>query len=358
MRKVAVSAGVALASFASVASAQSNVTLYGVADVGVEFATHVPSATSSGSNAMRVSSGNMSTSRWGMRGAEDLGAGLKALFELESGISLDTGNQNGANGKLFDRVALVGLASKDFGTVTLGRQATLVYDVGLQLDPMAFAPRYSLYRNDDAIAGRADNAIKYRVKFGGVTASAFYSFARTGAGEIPGNPKVDREMSGALTYDTGNLSVGVVYDQSQGTTVGTADQTDRRVLTGATYDFGSIKAFAGYRWLNGNVSSTAPARSNLYWAGVRYSPTGPVTLSGAVYYTDDRHSGADPVMFVASADYAFSKRTDAYLNMGFTRNKNGSQLGLVGYNSRTGTPTSVVPGKNQFGAVMGLRHKF
>ncbi len=130
------------------------------------------------------------------------------------------------------------------------------------------------------------------------------------------------------------------------------------MLAGATYDIGRIKAFAGYRWLNGNVSSTAPASSNLYWAGVRYSPTGPVTLTGAVYYTDDRHSGADPILFVASADYAFSKRTDAYFNAGFTRNKDGSQLGLAGYNSRTGEPTSVVPGKNQFGAVIGLRHKF
>ncbi|MFX7140466.1 porin, partial [Acinetobacter baumannii] len=70
------------------AYAQSSVTLYGVADVGIEYLSNVPSP-SGGSNLVRMSSGNMSTSRWGLRGTEDLGGGLKALFELESGFTLD-----------------------------------------------------------------------------------------------------------------------------------------------------------------------------------------------------------------------------------------------------------------------------
>lgn len=201
---------------AGTAFAQSNVTLYGVADAGIEYLSNAPSA-SNGSNLVRMSSGNMSTSRWGLRGSEDLGGGLKAVFELESGFSLDTAVLS-SSPRLFDRAALVGLGSK-YGLVTLGRQTTPIYDVGLQLDPMGFAPRYSLYRSDDIIAGRADNAVKYRGTFGGLTATALYSFSRTGGGEIPGNFKVDRNIGISLMYETGGLAVGAVYDEFRGSTV-------------------------------------------------------------------------------------------------------------------------------------------
>ena len=353
IRRGVVAAAVTL--IAGTAYAQSTVTLYGVADAGIEYLSNAPSARN-GSNLVRMSSGNMSTSRWGLRGSEDLGGGLKAVFELESGFSLDTGALNNSP-KLFDRSALVGLGSK-FGTVTLGRQTTPIYDTGLQLDPMGFAPRYSLYRSDDILAGRADNSIKYRGTFGGVTASALYSFSRTGGGEVPGNFKVDRNIGVSLMYETGGLAVGAVYDEFRGSTVATDERKDRRALVGASYAFGPAKAFLGYRWFNGNAGTLAASRANLYWAGLRYSMTPAMSLTGAAYYTDTRNSGADPLMFVVSADHAFSKRTDVYLNVAYARNKNGSQLGLNGYNSLSGAPTSVAPGKNQVGAVIGVRHKF
>ncbi|AVA33771.1 MULTISPECIES: porin [Cupriavidus] len=335
--------------------AQSSVTLYGVADAGIEYLSNVPSA-SGGSSQVRMTSGNMSTSRWGIRGVEDLGGGLKAIFELESGIAFDTGAQNNSS-RLFDRGAFVGLGSK-YGTLTLGRQTTPTYDTGLQLDPMGFAPRYSLYKSDDVLAGRADNAVKYRGKFGGLTATALYSTGRTGAGEVPGNYKVDRNLGASLLYEAGALMVGAAYDEFQGTTVATADRTDRRALIGASYAFGPARAFVGYRWYNGNVGTLPNNGSNLYWAGLRYSMSPALTLTGAAYYTDTRNSSADPIMFVASADYAFSKRTDVYMNVGYALNRGNSQLGMNGFNSTTGSPTNVVPGKDQTGVVMGIRHKF
>jgi predicted porin len=70
--------------FATTAFAQSSVTLYGVADAGIEYLSNVPSASPGGSNQVRMTSGNMSTSRWGLRGVEDLGGGLKAIFELKA----------------------------------------------------------------------------------------------------------------------------------------------------------------------------------------------------------------------------------------------------------------------------------
>ncbi len=91
---------------------------------------------------------------------------------------------------------------------------------------------------------------------------------------------------------------------------------DRRALVGVSYGIGPAKLYAGYRWLNGNISaSPTDTRSNLYWAGLRYQLTSALSLTGVAYYTDVRGSGADPLMFVASTDYAFSKRTDVYFNV-------------------------------------------
>lgn len=344
-----------LSLMAGTASAQSSVTLYGVADVGIEYLSNAPSA-SGGANLVRMASGNMSTSRWGIRGTEDLGRGLKAIFDLESGFSVDTGALNNSS-RMFDRAAFVGL-SGEFGRITLGRQTTPLYDTAVQLDPMGFAPRYSLYRSDDTLAGRADNAIKYRRTFSGLTVSALYSFGRTGAGEIPGHSKVDRNLGASLYYSSGAFAAGLVYDEYQGTSIATQDQRDRRVLAGGSYAFGPVKAYGGYRWLNGDVGARGAVRSNLYWLGLRYQATPALSLAGAAYYTDFRNSNADPMMFVASADYAFSKRTDLYLNVGYARNKNGSQLGLNGFNAATGVPGSVMPGDNQTGVVGGIRHRF
>ena len=130
------------------------------------------------------------------------------------------------------------------------------------------------------------------------------------------------------------------------------------MLVGASYAFGPAKAFIGYRWYNGNVGAMPTDRSDLYWAGLRYSVTPALKLTGAAYYTNMRNSGADPIMFVASADYAFSKRTDVYMNAGYALNRGNSQLGMNGFNAPSGSPTNVVPGKDQTGLVVGVRHKF
>ncbi|WP_454732915.1 MULTISPECIES: porin [Cupriavidus] len=341
-----------LCTAAGTALAQSSVTLYGVADVGVEYLSNAAAKGSKGS-AYRLSSGNMSTSRWGLRGIEDLGGGLKAVFDLESGFNLDDGGQGG--NRLFDRSAVVGLAG-DFGQVTLGRQTTPLYDTTIRLDPMGFAPRYSLFRSDAALAGRADNAIKYRRSVSGLTVTALYSFGRTGAGEVPGDNKVDRSLGGSLYYENDTFAAGLVYDEYQGTSVAARNQKDRRVALGASYAFGPLSPYAGYRWLNGDVGGEV--RSNLYWLGLRYKATPALSFSGAAYYTDFRNSNADPMMFAASASYVLSKRTDVYFNAAFARNKNGSELGLNGFNATTGAPNSVIPGRNQTGVVAGVRHRF
>ncbi|WP_423196426.1 MULTISPECIES: porin [unclassified Cupriavidus] len=353
------------------AIAQSSVTLYGVLDAGIEYKTGVGKGSRGGAE-VRMMSGGMSGSRWGLRGMEDLGRGLKGVFVLESGFNIDDGKSAQAS-RLFGRKAYVGLAG-NFGEVTLGRQETPFYAFGLRFDPMALA-NYSLATQDGAFAGRADNAIKYVGTFSGLTVNALYSFgANTGGGgfgEVPGQSKIGAETSLGLTYATGPLAVGVVFDQTNvGAPNGTyadlqrsADMKTRRAAVGASYAFGPAKAFAGYRWAKAYDFAVLPGTdgknsSNLYWLGLGYQILPAFSMTGAAYYQDVRGSGADPWTFVVSADYAFSKRTDVYWNMSYAANKNGSSMGVGASGiGGSGYGTAAV-GKNQFGTVIGLRHKF
>ncbi|KWR91618.1 porin [Cupriavidus sp. IDO] len=363
------------------AYAQSSVTLYGVVDAGIEYQNKQPgnaaTGLSGGHDVVRLTSGNQSGSRWGLRGVEDLGGGLKGVFVLESGFNVDDG-KSGQDNRLFGRQAYVGLSSQ-WGQLTLGRHQTPMYDFGLQFDPMAISTKYSITSQDGAFAGRADNSIKYIGTFGGLTANALYSAgSNTGgtagvfqgnAGEVPGSAKIGREYSLSLTYAGGPFAVGAVYDETNLGFVGNPDAVVRRASAAGSYAFGPAKAFAGYRWAKGVDLGTIPflgasvqaltgakASSNLYWLGLGYQITPAFSLTGAAYYQDFRGNKSDPWLFVATADYALSKRTDAYLSMAYAKNKNTSNLGVDGFGK-----TNVDANGNadsQFGAVVGIRHKF
>lgn len=343
------SAGLLAAGFAQ---AQTNVTIYGIADMGVEYLTNAARNGRSNDNVLRMSSGNLSGSRLGFRGTEDLGDGMKALFVLESGLDLDTGAL-GQGGRMFGRHAYVGLGS-GLGTVTLGRQQNSVYDLIIKYDPMSFSSRYSALMHDAAFAGRADNTIKYTGNFGPVTGTAFYSFGRDRDGETPGHSKVSRNIGGGLAYATGPFGVGAAYDQYQGNTIATESQSARRWALGSSYTVGPVKGFVGYRWLKDEIvaAGTPVVRSNMYWAGASLDATPALKLTGAAYYTNRKASNADPLSIVLSADYSFSKSTDTYLTVARARNKAGSNLGLNGFG------TTVIAGESQTGVVAGIRYRF
>ncbi|GMG89938.1 porin [Cupriavidus metallidurans] len=347
------------------AHADGSITLYGVVDAGVEYLTHVPNSAGGSSSVVRLSAGNLSTSRWGLRGSEDLGGGLKAIFTLENGFDLDTGNANQA-GRLFGRQAFVGLQNQ-YGSLTLGRHQTVLYDFSLTYDPMAIATRYSVLMHDKWMSGRADNSLKLTGKLGAVYYGLFYStgYDSKAGGEIPGDYKAGRNWSAAAGYDAGPLSARVVYDEVRGSTVATDDNRERRASIGASYNFGRGRAFAGYRWYYGDFA-TSSLRTNLYWLGASYQVTPAVTVTGAAYYTDVRNSSGDPYSFVLSGTYAFSKRTDLYAIAAYAQNSNGSAMGLSGFgpslNANATTLTAateqVGAGQNQFGAIIGIRHRF
>ncbi|MCO5401445.1 porin [Ralstonia soli] len=353
------------------AYAQSSVTLYGVVDAGLTYANKVPNGNGGGSSRVGLDSGGLSGSRWGLRGVEDLGGGLKGIFTLESGFNLDNGT-SAQGGRLFGRSAYVGLQGQ-WGQLTVGRHTNLFYDFGVNFDPMAIAGRYSLGAQDNFIgSGRADNSIKYLGTFGGLGVQALYSFNNNG-NEQAGLNKLGREWSLGATYAGGPFGLGVVYDQTNSATVATVDNKEQRAAIAGTYAFGPAKLYAGYRWYHANFATVAGngnLRSNLYWAGLGYQATPALSLTGTAYYQQFKNAaGGNPWLFVVGTDYALSKRTDAYFNVAYALNKSGSGLGVLNLNAAGYPGSSLASGDNVFsnttngngnqvGATVGIRHKF
>lgn len=343
------------------ACAQQAVELYGLIDVGVESLSH---ANAAGDSVVRMTGANMAGSRWGVRGQEDLGDGLKAVFNLESGFRPQTGASEvgGQTGRLFGRVATVGL-SGGYGTLLLGRQAIVMNDVMFQFDPMAFA-LYGLATLDGKFFGRVDNAVKYvSPVWSGLSTTAYYSLGAdtvNGEGEVAGHAAAGRAFGLGAVYAVGALNVGAVYDHANPTSVAKTilGNQDVRTVVAASYVAGPAKAYLGYRRLRSDVAGAPGVRSGLAWAGVGYLVTPLLKLTGALYRNDVEHSAADARTWVLNADYFLSRRTDVYA--GLSRVTNGGDGPTASNVGVTGGPDMVLPGAGagQTGMVVGIRHKF
>ncbi|WP_414446988.1 porin [Burkholderia sp. 22PA0099] len=185
--------------------AQSSVTLYGLIDEGINFTSNA-----GGHKAWQAVSGSTYGSRWGLRGVEDLGGGLSAVFRLENGFNVNTGGIN-QGGRLFGRVASVGIASRDYGSVTMGRQ----YDPTIDLwSPLTATGNWAgdianhPYDNDNSDYNyRIQNSVKYTSPtISGFTFEGLYGFSNE-AGAFADN----RAYSLAASYANGPILAAVAY---------------------------------------------------------------------------------------------------------------------------------------------------
>ncbi len=190
--------------------AQAGVNLYGIVDVGLRATAGLPGGTAA------VASGVDQTSRWGIRGQENLGGGWKAVFRLEGGINADTGAQSKSD-RLFDRQAWAGLDTS-YGQLAVGRQANLISDALLPVDPIgkrdaSFNPNINVAGLSNTAFGthafgrqygpsgyadnfyRLDNTVKYTATVGPWQARAAYS-----AGEVAGDAGASSSHGVALAY--------------------------------------------------------------------------------------------------------------------------------------------------------------
>ena len=338
------------------ASAQTNVQVYGLIDAGVEAVNH---AGPDDGSMVRVVSGGKNTSRWGLRGSEDLGGGLKAVFGLEGGIMLDTG---ASDGPLFKRQAYVGLEGA-YGRLVLGRSFTTTYELVIKFDPLGFAPNYS-WATSGAATGPSKfgmtTAFDNLVKYTGSTKSGDSSFtygATVGLGEQAGNASDGRKYSVGGSWFANGMGLMASYEQVNGLTQSATGNRDKTTAfhLGADYRTGPWRYTAGMRGykLASSKPATADLRGDTYWGGVSYV-AGKATLTGAVYHVNTKNlpaaRDADPTMVVARVLYALSKRTDLYLSAAHAKADNGQLVGLSRDDPGSGT--------TQTGVTAGIQHRF
>jgi predicted porin len=352
--------------------AQSSVTLYGVLDAGVERISNVSGTTASVTR-MPGQSGGSLPSRWGIRGSEDLGNGLKTVFTLESGISVDKGSNNtNQGGRLFGRQAFVGLAG-DWGQLSFGRQYTMYF--WSLLDGDLLGPSiYALGSLDAGIPGaRSDNTVAYKGTFSGVTLGATYSLGRDTtncAGELAGDAKACREVSLLAKYDDKDKRWGVAlaHDAQRGGTGGTggltlSSQTDKRTVVDGYAKWGDLKVAAGLIKRNnqGVVTTTVTPKSDLAYLEAGYALTSAFTVEGLwgrLKYKDSTDNSKATLTSVRGL-YALSKRTVAYVAAGRMSNKGSANLGVSGGTTPAdGASTAPGAGKGQSGLMIGMRHSF
>jgi predicted porin len=330
-----------------------NAQVYGLIDAGVESLNHANAAQNS---LTRVISGGKNTSRWGFRGTEDLGGGLKAIFGLEGGILLDTGNADGA---LFKRQAFVGLEG-DFGRLVLGRSFTTTYDFVILFDPLGYAPNYSWATSTNASGPSKygmTTAFDNLVKYSGSTGEFKYG-ATIGLGEQAGNAADSRKYSVATSWTHNGLAVMGAYEQINANILPATLRRDetRAFHLAADYRSGDWRLTAGMRGytLESGKAATADVRADTYWTGVSYLFKPALTLTGAVYHVNVKNvaagQDADPTMYVVRSLYALSKRTDLYAAAAYAKAKNGKLVSLS--RDEPGFDTT------QAGITAGIQHRF
>ncbi|WP_186053644.1 porin [Burkholderia gladioli] len=381
-------AAAAIAAFASLAHAQSSVTLYGLIDTGISYVNHSAVGTTGSAKRFKYDDGVAQGTRWGLRGSEDLGSGLKAIFLLENGFNTGTGaiNQGGA---MFGRQAYVGLSKNGIGSLTFGRQYTFSTDVlGNQYSAgtNTVAGNYAYHINDfdQLVNSRINNAVKFSsANFSGVTFGALYGFSNqagafSGSAPVNGSTGSSRAYSFGLNYAAGAFSIGAAYTDisypsaevpafptsiANVSAGGTGGGKDLRTFgVGTRYQLANAALFALYTNTRIEALNGATTALDAVDVGGRYNFT--PALAGGLAYTYTRmHDafGGHWNQVDASLDYALSKRTDVYLLAIYQKasGRNGAQDVQAQIGSSTaffgpsGNGTS-----NQVAARVGIRHKF
>ncbi|MFN3736839.1 porin [Hydrogenophaga sp.] len=301
MKKSLIALAVIAASGAALA--QSNVTLYGRLDASLANTKDKIANTSTTS----MESGLLTTSRWGIRGSEDLGAGLKANFNLETGIKNDTGAQ-GTNNSAFDRQSWVGLSGA-FGAVKLGRSDTAFDDIRdlavvNNLWDSEFTPNKIAYTAGVAeYSSRASNQIRYESpSFAGFTAGVSY-----GLDEQASPVKKDVQAFN-LRYRAGALDAGIGYQEQKDNTA-PASNLEYTAIS-ASYDFGSFRVSGGYNLAENGLKQ----EDDEFSVGVAV-PYGNFEFSAGYAYSKSKTAGvtqAKGSAYALGATYALSKRTKVY----------------------------------------------
>jgi predicted porin len=352
---------VALLGAFGAASAQTNVTVYGTVDAGVAY-NH---GSNEGGKVLSLESGQQSYSRIGFKGFEDLGRGMKALFLLEQGVQIDTGNSGYAtlgsaiptsndggaiNNGTFSSQAYVGLSSDVAGTVTLGRQFTPLYEAYAAIDPFQNGFAANINNFFGTISGanpgaagnvslyqRMDNAVIYH------TADNLHGFKGAlayGFGEVAGSTGSQAQIGVSLGYANGPLTVAYAFHHANND----IDNLDafKTHFIGATWDFGVAKAHAAFD--NNKLGSNFKTQD--YMVGVTVPFGASSVFADYTHKKDKVVNDANANQFAVGYAYNLSKRTNFYTAYTYVKNDAASQM------------STDTPGKSVNTFQIGMRHMF
>ncbi|TKC88284.1 porin [Trinickia terrae] len=376
MKKTFISAAVAAMGVCGVlpAHAQSSVTMYGLISTGVGYVSNA-----GGAKEYALYSGTNQNNRWGFRVREDLGGGLAAVAQLESGFDITTGNL-GQNGRMFGRQAWVGLQSNTLGTVTFGRQYDAFFDYIAQFSaPYASGGLAAHPGDSDNLMGswRYNNSIKYATPvWNGFSAEALYAMSNST------DFALNRAWSTGVRYTGNRFSVAAAYVEIQrpGTTNANGAVTNdysgapfwlfrtsplnsavgvqrqRNIGAGGNYrvtDKATLSAFVDdirYDYLD-----HSSLHLNNYDVSFSYLLTPALSVAASYVYTHGTYGGleANPHWNTGqiTVDYALSKRTDVYVFDDYQRVSGPHAAADIFLNAPS---TS----KSQNLVVAGIRHKF
>nr|WP_233234630.1 porin [Bordetella sp. LUAb4] len=356
---------------AGAAHAETAVTLYGIIDIGVGYER----IRGDSFHASRIGEvhGVASGSRVGLRGVEDLGNGLAAVFTLESGFAPTDGERQ-QGGRLFGRQATLGLNSTQWGRLEFGRQINMASELFSLIDP--FGTSYNAANLGTTLGAtntmRLDNLVLYHSPVvSGFQLGVGYSFnADDTLDDGPGFATADnnRAVTAGLSYTNGPLFVAAAYDSLRGNAAAAGGQSSARLREyslGATYDFDVVKVAASVGqtldgWYVGQTLAIMPGGSEQDFGyfkladGFRATSTMlgltvPVSNATAVFTSwqraapnNSKLTGDDKIfnVYALGATYTLSKRTNVYAYASYGHN----------YAFRDGVTDTAV--------ITGIRHQF
>lgn len=367
------------------AFAQSSVTIFGIVDVGIESGKFSDAAGS----LTRMQNGMNNTNRIGFRGTEDLGNGLSANFLLEAQPNPDSGTSavganvtsvqaNAASGasQFWNRSSTVGLASKTWGSVNLGRQYTPWFNATAASDVFYVAgagSNYALQAGDT----RMNNSIRWdSISYSGFSGAVMYGLGQDGdATGIEGTTatykSLGREIGLKLSYANGPIALNYGYDKQKtavsrvasaasvaaGGVIGNAalaavanDVNTTRNQVNGSYNFGVVKL--GLLW-NSNKTSDNTLDQRVW--GV--TATAPVFGKDLVKFGYTRMNNkivanADARLIAIGYEHPMSKRTNLYATYAKMNNDTAAASAFL-----SGSP-GLVAGYDPTAWQFGVRHSF
>jgi predicted porin len=335
-------AAAVLCAFGSSAYAQSSVTVSGLLETGVRYATNQNAA---GDKNIFMADGLINPSRLAFSGSEDLGGGTKAIFKLETGLQLSNGQLIGgsigdytdsaATTRLFGREAFVGLEG-GFGKITLGRQYTTGYVATWGFDPIyggglvTYAPYFGY------VGLRQDNMFRYEKSFGAFGLQGHYV-----AGGKVGDASLGSGVGIGGTYNNGPVGLTAAYQQSNNDVAAAVPSKRKTAVVGGSYNFGPAKATLGY--INNSFDGSTQ-KNDVIVASATYQTSSPWKLTGVAYNDKQRSLDGRHTLLVALADYSLSKRTTLFLE--------------ADHHSYSGALIPAASKDTSTGFTAGIRHTF